>query len=431
LAPGSPSAAAEDRRSPSCSSHWLRDGQFGKNHLGDLKQFLPRVHGFDEFFGNLYHLNAEEDRKTRTIRPRRSSRSSEAFDPRRVHSWDRPKTTTDEEPRWGRVGKQKIEDTGHSDEKRMETIDDETTGRARISSSANTRRQAVLRLDEHHAHARVSLTPSRESVGQAGRWQSPYHDTMIDHDKNVGELLDLVDELGLADNTIIMYSTDNGPHMNTWPDGADDAIPEREELQLGGALPHSSARALAGQDSGRRRGQRHRPASRLAADVPGGGRRAGHRREAEEGAQGRRQDVQSAHRRLQPAAVPDQEGERSPRKGSSTSATTATVGVRFDNWKVVFMEQRCRGRWRLGRAVRAAAAPKLFNLRTDPFERADITSNTYWDWSSQRIIVLTASQVVGEFLKTFKDFPPRQKAASFTIDQAMEKMESVGSGANH
>ena len=165
----------------------------------------------------------------------------------------------------------------------------------------------------------------RRSLGQAGRWQSPYHDTMLDHDRNVGQLLDLLDQLGIAEDTIVMYGTDNGPHMNTWPDGGDDAVPEREEHELGGRVPRPADRALAGEDPGRRRLQRDRPAPRLAADVPRGRRRAGRRREAEGGPRGGRQDVQGAHRRLQPAPVPDRRGgARARARASSTSRTTAT-----------------------------------------------------------------------------------------------------------
>jgi len=197
-------------------------GQFGKNHLGDLNRFLPTVHGFDEFFGNLYHLNAEEvpedpDYPSEEEFPEFRKR----FDPRGVlHSWATDKDDPTDEPRWGRVGKQKIEDTGPLTMKRMETIDDETTAACKdfIKRQHKAGKPFFVWMNTTHMHA-ITHT-KRKSVGQAGRWQSPYHDTMIDHDKNVGQLLDLVDELGITDNTIVMYSTDNGPHMNTWPDGA-------------------------------------------------------------------------------------------------------------------------------------------------------------------------------------------------------------------
>src|SRR5499426_2784064 len=197
-------------------------GQFGKNHLGDLNKHLPTVHGFDEFFGNLYHLNAEEEPEMANYPTDKDIPNfRERFGPRGVmHSWATDKDDPTEMPRWGRVGKQKIEDTGPLTKKRMETCDDEFVAAAKefIKRADKAGKPWFVWLNTTHMHLRTHTKP--ESLGQAGRWQSPYHDTMIDHDKNVGELLDLIDELGIADNTFVMYSTDNGPHMNTWPDGA-------------------------------------------------------------------------------------------------------------------------------------------------------------------------------------------------------------------
>ena len=197
-------------------------GQFGKNHLGDLNKFLPTVHGFDEFFGNLYHLNAEEEPELPNYPPAEDfPHFRERFGPRGVlHSWATDEDDATEEPRWGRVGKQRIEDTGPADEE-ADGDDRRRGARAhdrlhrppgtpprRRSSSGSTRRTCTS-----------ARTPKAESLGQAGRWQSPYHDTMIDHDRTVGALLDKLDELGIAENTIVVYSTDNGVHMNSWPDG--------------------------------------------------------------------------------------------------------------------------------------------------------------------------------------------------------------------
>src|SRR6476660_7518637 len=194
-------------------------GQFGKNHLGDLNKFLPTVHGFDEFLGNLYHLNAEEEPEMENYP--KDPRFHERFGPRGVlHCWATDKDDATEEPRWGRVGKQKIEDTGPLTKKRMETCDDEFVAAAKdfIKRQNKAGKPFFVWLNTTHMHLFTHTKP--ESRGQAGRWQSPYHDTMIDHDKNVGEMLNLLDELGIADNTFVMYSSDNGPHMNTWPDGA-------------------------------------------------------------------------------------------------------------------------------------------------------------------------------------------------------------------
>jgi arylsulfatase len=195
-------------------------GQFGKNHLGDKNEFLPTVHGFDEFFGNLYHLNAEEEPELPNWPPASDfPHFRERFGPRGViHSWATDEDDPTEEGRFGRVGKQRIEDTGPLTKKRMETIDDDTVAAAKdfIRRQQSTGTPFFVWMNTTHMHLKTH--PKPESVGQAGRWQSPYHDTMIDHDKHVGELLDLLDELGIAEDTIVVYSTDNGPHMNTWPD---------------------------------------------------------------------------------------------------------------------------------------------------------------------------------------------------------------------
>src|SRR5215217_6113899 len=184
-------------------------GQFGKNHLGDKDEFLPTAHGFDEFFGNLYHLNAEEEPE----HPDYPSAEDypnfrERYGPRGVvHSW----ANAD--------GTQRIEDTGPLTKKRMETVEDEflTAAQDFIGRQVEADTPFFVWFNTTHMHFRTH--PKPESIGQAGRWQSVYHDTMIDHDMVVGALLDQLDDLGIADDTIVVYSTDNGPHMNSWPDG--------------------------------------------------------------------------------------------------------------------------------------------------------------------------------------------------------------------
>ena len=178
------------------------------------------MHGFDEFYGNLYHLNAEEEPEL----PRLSAKDPAfraKFGPRGVmHSFATDVDDPTVDPRFGRVGKQRIEDTGPLTKKRMETIDDDIAARgaAFIEQQVKAGKPVFVWINFTHMHFRTHAKP--ESVGQAGRWQSPYHDVMIDHDKNVGTILAKLDELGITDNTIVMYSTDNGPHMNSWPDAA-------------------------------------------------------------------------------------------------------------------------------------------------------------------------------------------------------------------
>jgi arylsulfatase len=270
--------------------------------------------------------------------------------------------------------------------------------------------------------------PKPESIGQAGRWQSPYHDTMIDHDKVVGELLDKLDELGLADDTIVIYSTDNGPHMNTWPDAGmtpfrsekdtnwEGAFRVPELIRWPGRIP---ARSISNEIV-----QHHDwlPTLLAAAGEPDiiDKLKAGH------AIGDTTYKVHIDGYNLLPYL--NGEVEESPRKGMVYFSDDGDVlAIRFDNWKVVFMEQRARGTLQIwAEPFVPLRVPKLFNLRTDPFERADVTSNTYWDWLAENgYIALAAAGLVQAFLATFQDFPPRQKAASFTIDQVVAKLEGT------
>ena len=197
-------------------------GQFGKNHLGDLNKFLPTAHGSTSSSATCITSTPRRSRRTRTIRPPRRRRLlRKALLPRGViHSWATDEESDEVDERYGPVGKQRIEDTGPLTKKRMETVDDETTAACAdfIKRQHEAETPFFVWMNMTHMHFRTHTKP--ESKGQAGRWQSPYHDTMIDHDRNVGTLLDLVDELGIAEDTIVIYSTDNGPHANSWPDGA-------------------------------------------------------------------------------------------------------------------------------------------------------------------------------------------------------------------
>ncbi|MGE5103532.1 MAG: arylsulfatase [Betaproteobacteria bacterium] len=408
-------------------------GQFGKNHLGDLNKFLPTAHGFDEFFGNLYHLNAEEEPEERDYPdPQQFPQFKAAFGPRGViHSWATDKDDSTEQPRWGRVGKQKIEDTGPLTKKRMETCDDDFVAAAKdfITRQHQAGEPFFCWVNTTHMHVRTHT--KRESVGQAGRWQSTYHDTMIDHDKHVGELLDLIDRLGIAEDTFVMYSTDNGPHMNTWPDGAMTPFRSEKNTNWEGAyrvplVVRWPKRIPAGVVTNEIV-QHHDwlPTFLSMAGEPDIIRKLqqGH------GVGGKKFKVHIDGYNLLPFLT--EKGTRSPRKGFIYFSDDGDlVAVRFDNWKVVFMEQRKAGTLAVwAEPFVPLRVPKLFNLRTDPFERADVTSNTYYDWFlSHDYMVAAADAIVEEFLQTFKEFPPRQRAATFTIDQAIEKMKSVLGG---
>jgi len=410
--------------------------QFGKNHLGDLNKFLPTAHGFDEFFGNLYHLNAEEEPELPDYPdPKDFPHFRERFGPRGVmHCWATDTDDPTEQPRWGRVGKQKIEDTGPLTKKRMETCDDEFVGTAKdwIKRQHAAGKPFFCWVNTTHMHFRTHTKPS--SIGQAGRWQSPYHDTMIDHDKNVGELLNLLDELGIANDTFVMYSTDNGPHMNSWPDGAMTPFRSEKNTNWEGAfripmVVRWPGKIPAGVVSNEIV-QHHDwlPTFLAMAGEPDIVEKCkkGHQ------AAGKTFKVHIDGYNLLPYLTGEM--KKSPRQGFIYFSDDGNlVALRFDNWKIVFMEQRARGTMALwAEPFVPLRVPKLFNLRTDPFERADTTSNTYYDWFVDHIPqVLAAQAIVTPFLQTFKEFPPRQKAASFTIDQALAKMSEAAGGAGH
>jgi arylsulfatase A-like enzyme len=405
-------------------------GQFGKNHLGDLNKYLPTVHGFDEFFGNLYHLNAEEEPELPNWPPIEDfPHFRERFGPRGVlHCWATDEDDPSEHERWGRVGKQRIEDTGPLTKKRMETIDDEVLDHAIdwMGRQAGSETPFFMWFNSTHMHLRTH--PKPESVGQAGRWQSPYHDTMIDHDNLVGALLDKLDELGLAENTIVVYSTDNGPHMNTWPDGGMTPFRSEKNTNWEGAfrvpeMVRWPGKIPAGSISNEII-QHHDwlPTFLAAAGEPEivDKLKAGHT----VGDKHFKNHIDGFN--LLPYLTG--EVERSPRQMFFYFSDDGDVlALRFDNWKIVFMEQRVQGTIQIwAEPFVSLRVPKLFNLRMDPYERADITSNTYYDWMIDNLyLILAATFVTTQFLETFKEFPPAQHAASFTIDQVVKKLESA------
>jgi arylsulfatase A-like enzyme len=412
-------------------------GQFGKNHLGDLNKHLPTRHGFDEFFGNLYHLNAEEEPEMANYPTDKDIPNfRERFGPRGViHSWATDKDDPTEMPRWGKVGKQKIEDTGPLNRKRMETCDDEFVLAAKdfIQRQNEDGKPWFVWLNTTHMHLITHTKP--KSIGQAGRWQSPYHDTMVDHDKNVGQMLDLLDELGISDNTFVMYSTDNGPHRNTWPDGGMTPFRSEKNTNWEGAFrvpllirwpghvkPGSIANGIV---------QHHDWLPTFLAiagepDIIGKLKKGGYK------ANGR-----TYKNHIDGFDLTDYitgKVKESPRNVFFYFSDDGDVlALRYDNWKMTFMEQRCRGTMQVwAEPFTKLRMPKLFNLRTDPYEYADITSNTYYDWFIHNAYFIYAAQAgVAKFLETFKEFPPAQHPGSFTVEDAHSALENAASGANH
>jgi arylsulfatase len=411
-------------------------GQFGKNHLGDLNHMLPTNHGFDEFFGNLYHLNAEEEPEMYNY-PKEDEIPGfkEKFGPRGVvHSWATEKDNPKEEPRWGRIGKQKIEDTGPLNTKRMETCDDEFVLAAKsfIQKADREGKPWFVWLNTTHMHF-ITHT-KKKSMGQAGRWQSPYHDTMVDHDKNVGQMLNLLDEMDIADNTFVMYSTDNGPHRNSWPDAGTTPFRSEKNTNWEGAfriplLIRWPGKVKAGSIAN---GivQHHDWLPTFLA-------MAGEPDIIDKLKKGYATPVRKYKNLIDGYNLLSYitgEVKESPRKFFFYFSDDGDVlGIRYDNWKIVFMEQRLHGTMGVwAEPFVKLRLPKIFNLRTDPYEFADITSNTYWDWVIHNAYFIFAAQAAaGRFASTFKEFPAVQKPNSFTIDDAIEKMSEAASGANH
>ena len=291
----------------------------------------------------------------------------------------------------------------------METIDDEILEHALdfIDRQHQDQTPFFMWFNTTHMHLRTHAKP--ESVGQAGRWQSPYQ-TMIDHDKVVGALLDKLDALGIAGSTIVVYSTDNGPHMNTWPDGGMTSFRSEKNTNWEGAFRVPEMVRWPGRI----------PAGVVSNEIVAERLKQGHT------AGDKTFRIHLDGYNLLPYLTG--EADRSPRQLFVYFSDDGDVlALRFDNWKIVFMEQRVRGTLEIwAEPFVALRVPKLFNLRTDPFERADVTSNTYYDWMLDNVyIVLAATAVVTQFLQTFEEFPPRQRAASFTIDQAVAKLQTA------
>ncbi len=405
-------------------------GQFGKNHLGDRNDFLPTVHGFDEFYGNLYHLNAEEEPELPDYPKDPAFRAK--YGPRGV--LDCKASNTDDptvDPRFGKVGKQVCKDTGPLTKARMLTIDDDIADRAAdfIKRQNTAGKPVFVWVNFTHMHLRTHTKPA--SIGQSGRWQSPYHDTMIDHDKNVGTVLKALDDLGIADNTFVMYSTDNGPHMNTWPDGAMTPFRNEKNSNWEGAYRVPAIFRWPGKiKPGEVSNEMVSHLDMLPTLAAIGG------------------DTQVKDKLLKGYKVGDMtykvyldgdnlvpyltgQAPKSPRQSFFyINDDQQLVALRYDNWKLVFMEQRTPGTLLIwSNPFTNLRFPKMFNLRTDPYERADITSNTYWDWIMDHAFLGTPAQdYVGQFLATFRDYPQRQKAATFNLDEVFAKLKE-GSGS--
>jgi arylsulfatase A-like enzyme len=384
-------------------------GQFGKNHLGDRDEFLPTMHGFDEFFGNLYHLNAEEEPELPDYP--KDPAFKKAFGPRGVlHCVADGK------------GGQEIKDTGPLTKKRMETIDEEITDRALawMEKQAKADQPFFLWYNSTAMHFRTHV--AAKNIGKSG--QDPYSDRMVVHDEQIGQMLDKLDELGIADNTIVMYSTDNGPENDTWPDGANSPFRSQKDTNweggwrvpcfirwpgkikagsvLNGVVSHvdmlPTLLAVAGDTTVK---------EKLLEGYTVGGK------------------TYKVHLDGY-NMIPYLTGEvkESPRNAIFYfSDDGELMAVRAGDWKMVFAVQRASQMNVWAEPLIKLRLPHIFNLRRDPFERADFNSNTYFDWMVDHVpqLYMVQALVAGQ-IANFVKYPPRQKPASFNLDEVLAKV---------
>lgn len=386
-------------------------GQFGKNHLGDRDEFLPTNHGFDEFLGNLYHLNAEEEPESRNYPVDPAFR--EKFGPRGVI-----KASAGGE----------IEDTGPLTRKRMETIDDETSAAAIdfMTRQAEADTPFFVWMNTTRMHFRTHVREEHRSApGVTARTE--YADGMVEHDALVGTLLDTLDELEIADNTIVVYTSDNGPHLNTWPDAGTTPFRSEKNTNWEGAF---RVPAMI-------RWPNHIEPGSIANDIFSGldwfptlMAAVGNtdiKDRLLDGTTINGQDYRNhldGYNQLPYLTGKADEGAR--KEFVYLNDDGEIVAFRWENWKFVFAEQRQQGTLQIwAEPFVHLRIPKIFDLRADPYEIADVTSNTYWDWMVERsYLVAPANAAIGKFLKTFKEYPPAQRPASFSIDAMQETLES-------
>ena len=393
-------------------------GQFGKNHLGDKDEFLPTNHGFDEFFGNLYHLNAEEEPEDPDYPA--DPAFKERYGPRGVlHCWADGK------------GGQRIEDTGPLTRERMETIDDEVTEHALnfMDRCHKDGEPFFLWYNTTGMHFRTHT--SEKHRGKSG--QGFYNDAMVAHDERIGEMLNKLDELGIAENTIVMYSTDNGPHYNTWPDAGITPFRAEKNTNWEGGWRVPAFVRWPG----------NFPAGTVLTDVvshqdwlPTLLAAAGEPQIKEKLLKGHKAGTRKfkvhidGYNMLPYLSGKEKESPRS--YFFYISDDGEVMAIRMGDWKVVLMEQRAKTLACWFEPFVHLRAPKMFNLRRDPFERADENSNTYWDWVISHAYLIYGMQgLVAQQIESFKQFPPRQKPAAFNLDVVLRQLEEASGSRNH
>jgi arylsulfatase len=380
-----------------------KTGQFGKNHLGDRDDMLPTAHGFDEFFGNLYHLNAEEEPENPDYP--KNPEFKKKFGPRGViHSF----------------ANGSIKDTGPLTRKRMETIDDEVMEKsiAFMESAKKENKPFFMWWNSTRMHIFTHLKP--ESQGKTGL--GVYADGMVEHDGHVGKLLDKLKELGLDENTIIMYSTDNGAETFTWPDGGTTMFRgEKNTNWEGGYRVPAMIKWPGVIKPGTVNNEIGAHEDLLSTFVAA----AGDKTAKEDLLKGRKIGDRTYKVHLDGYDLgPALKGEAAwPRKEFIYWTDDGSVAaLRYENWKVTFLKQEAEGMKVWQQPFTQLRAPTLTNLRMDPFERAEQENAMgYQRWYLDRMFAIApAGAYVGKWLQSFKEFPPRQKPGSFNLDRVME-----------
>ena len=391
-------------------------GQFGKNHQGDRDEHLPTMHGFDEFLGNLYHLNAEQEPENEDYPA--SAEFRKKFGPRGVI-----KASAD-----GKGG-QTIVDTGPLTKKRMETIDDETIAAAKefITLQVKSGKPFFVWWNGTRMHFRTHVRAEHRTRGN-----DEYTDGMIEHDMHVGELLKLLDDLGVANDTLVMYSTDNGPHFNTWPDAGNTPFRSEKNSNWEGAYRVPAFVRWPGQF----------PAGVTLNGIvshqdwlPTFAAVAGASDIKEQLLKGANINGRTYKNHIDGYNMLDYlngKADKSPREAFIyVNDDGEIVAVRWNDWKVVYKENRGQafGVWR--EPFTDLRVPLLFNLRRDPYERAQHNANIYDDWLLSRVFMIGIGNAAAmQFLLTLKDYPPSQTPGSFNLDSMQKRIEAMGKMEN-
>ncbi|CAB3708830.1 N-acetylgalactosamine-6-O-sulfatase [Achromobacter deleyi] len=387
--------------------------QFGKNHLGDRDEYLPTKHGFDVFFGNLYHLNAEEEPERPYFPKDSKDPVIKAYMPRGVI-----RASADG----------KIEDTGALTTKRMETIDDETVGAALdyLDKHGKEDKPFFVWMNTTRMHMFTHIRP--EHQGKSGMPGNDYADGMWEHDQDVGKLLKKLDDLGITKDTIVIYTTDNGPNQFSWPDAATTPFRSEKDSNWEGAFRVPAMIRWPGHiEPGTVKndivsGLDWFPTLLAAAGDDGvkdrllkGWRPGGANRDYKVHLDG--------YNQLAYLTGKDPKSARDDFYYFNDDGLL--VAMRFDNWKVVFCEQKAPGGFAVWKEPFVCLrVPKVFNLRMDPYERADIVSDQYNDWLTKNAyLAFVGSAKAGEFLQTFVEWPPSQNPPSFSTDQVQKAVD--------